>query len=141
MTTNAGAAELQKNSLGFGANSTVGNDDKVIEQMFAPEFRNRLDAIVKFNALKRENMIRIVEKMLDQLNKQANEKNVVISVDEMAKEYLASKGYDPKMGARPLSRLIQNEISKPLSRLMLFGSLKSGGTVNVTVVENELIVG
>ena len=140
MTTNAGASELQKNTMGFGSNSTAGNDDKAIEAMFAPEFRNRLDAIVKFNALKRENMLKIVDKMLDQLNKQAAEKNVVIHVDQLAKDFLASKGYDPKMGARPLARLIQNEISKPLSRMMLFGSLKSGGTATVSCQDNTITV-
>jgi len=140
MTSNAGAAELQKNSLGFGANSVAGNDDKVIERMFAPEFRNRLDAVVKFNALKRENMLHIVDKFIAQLNKQAQEKGVEITLSEEARDYLASKGYDPKMGARPLSRLIQNELGKPMSRLMLFGALKNGGVARVEVVSNMLVI-
>lgn len=140
MTSNAGASELQKNTLGFGDNSTAGNDDKVIEKMFAPEFRNRLDAIVKFKALKSENMLMIVEKFLSQLNKQAQEKGVTINVDEAARNYLARKGYDPKMGARPLSRLIQDELSKPLSRVMLFGALKNGGLANVTVNDDKLVI-
>ena len=140
MTSNAGASELQKNTLGFGENSTQGNDDKVIEKMFAPEFRNRLDAIVKFNALKSENMLMIVEKFLGQLNKQAKEKGVTIELTPEAKEYLATKGYDPKMGARPLSRVIQNELSKPLSRLMLFGALKTGGLASVKLEDNALVI-
>jgi ATP-dependent Clp protease ATP-binding subunit ClpA len=141
MTSNAGAKELQKNTLGFGANSVAGNDDKVINEMFAPEFRNRLDAIVKFQALKQENMIRIVDKFIGQLNTQAKEKGVEIILDIEAREYLAQKGYDPKMGARPLGRLIQNELSQPLSRLMIFGALKAGGTALVGVKDGQLSVG
>lgn len=140
MTSNAGASELQKNTLGFGDNSTVGNDDKVIEKMFAPEFRNRLDAVVKFNALKSENMLMIVEKFIGQLNKQAQEKGVTINLTPEAKDYLAVKGYDPKMGARPLSRLIQNELGKPLSRLMLFGALKNGGVAEISLENDALII-
>lgn len=140
MTSNAGASELQKNTLGFGENSVSGNDDKVIERMFAPEFRNRLDAIVKFSALKQENMLRIVEKFIGQLNAQAGEKGVIIDLDDEAKNYLARKGYDPKMGARPLGRLIQNELTKPLSRMMLFGELKQGGTAKVTVISDVLVI-
>lgn len=140
MTSNAGAAELQKNTLGFGSNSTSGNDDKVIERMFTPEFRNRLDAIVKFHALKQENMLRIVEKFVGQLNAQAGEKGVIIDLDQAAKDYLSRKGYDPKMGARPLGRLVQNELSKPLSRMMLFGVLKQGGTAKVTVAGDALVI-
>jgi len=140
MTTNAGAKELQKNSLGFGGNSVAGNDDKVIESTFTPEFRNRLDAIVKFNALKSENMILIVDKFIGQLNAMAKLKNVQIMLSDKAREYLAVKGYDPKMGARPLNRLIQNELSQPLSRAMLFGDLKNGGTAMVDADEGALIV-
>lgn len=140
MTSNAGASENQKNTLGFGDNSNAGNDDKVIEKMFAPEFRNRLDAIVKFNALKSENMLMIVEKFLAQLNKQALEKGVVIKLSDEAKDYLAVKGYDPKMGARPLGRVIQNELSKPLSRLMLFGDLKMGGMASVKLENDALVI-
>jgi ATP-dependent Clp protease ATP-binding subunit ClpA len=140
MTSNAGASELAKNTLGFGDNSVAGNDDKVIEKMFAPEFRNRLDAIVKFNALKSENMIRIVKKFIAQLNKMANSKGVTIALGDDAFEYLARKGYDPKMGARPLARLIQNELSQPLSRAMLFSDLKRGGMVLVSVADDALVL-
>lgn len=140
MTSNAGAAELQKNTLGFGENSTAGNDDKIIEKMFAPEFRNRLDAVVKFNALKSENMLNIVEKFIGQLNKQAQEKGVTINLTPEAKDYLARKGYDSKMGARPLSRVIQNELGKPLSRLMLFGALKGGGIAEISVDNDALVI-
>lgn len=139
MTSNAGASELQKNTLGFGSNSVAGNDDKVIEKMFAPEFRNRLDAIVKFNALQSENMLMIVDKFVGQLSKQAAERGVTITLDDAAREYLATKGYDPKMGARPLARVIQNDLSIPLSRSMLFGELKGGGVAKVTVIGGVLV--
>lgn len=140
MTSNAGAKELQKNSMGFGANSVSGNDDKVIESTFTPEFRNRLDAIVKFSALKQENMLLIVDKFIGQLNTMAKAKNVTIMVSDAAREYLAQKGYDPKMGARPLGRLIQNELSQPLSRQMLFGDLKKGGTAMIDATDDALTI-
>lgn len=141
MTSNAGASELQKNSMGFGANSVAGNDDKVIKNMFTPEFRNRLDAIVKFNALAQENMIRIVDKFIGQLNTMAKAKNVYVDLSDDARDYLARKGYDPKMGARPLGRLIQNELSQPLSRMMLFGDLKAGGHARVYMDGDVLKIG
>lgn len=140
MTTNAGATELQKNSIGFGENSVQGNDDKVIERTFAPEFRNRLDAIVKFNPLAREFMLRIVDKLVAQLNKQAQERNVKITIDDDARNWFAENGYDRLMGARPMARLIQDKLGKPLSRLMLFGGLKNGGSANVTVVNGEVTI-
>ena len=140
MTSNAGASELQKNSMGFGGNSTAGNDDKVIKSTFTPEFRNRLDAVVKFDALKQENMIRIVRKFITQLNQMSKLKNVHVLLDDSAEDYLARKGYDPKMGARPLARLIQNELSQPLSREMLFGDLKRGGTALVSAKDDALVI-
>jgi ATP-dependent Clp protease ATP-binding subunit ClpA len=140
MTTNAGAAELQKNTLGFGSNSTAGSDDKVIERMFAPEFRNRLDAIVKFNSLTRDNMIKVVEKFLKQLTSQCLDRGVVLNITDAAKQWLAEKGYDPKMGARPLARVIQNNVSKQLSKSMLFGELKDGGEALVDVEGEGLSV-
>jgi len=139
MTTNAGAKEIQKHSLGFGGNSVAGNDDKVINDMFAPEFRNRLDAIVKFAELKQENMVLIVDKFVSQLSKQAQERGVTIELTSEARDYLARKGYDPKNGARPLGRLIQKEISEPLSRQMLFGNLKTGGVAKIAVEGEALI--
>lgn len=140
MTTNAGAAELQKNSLGFGENSISGNDDKVIERMFTPEFRNRLDAIVKFNALQRDNMLKVVEKFFGQLNTLAAAKNVVINIDDQVKEWFAEKGYDRLYGARPLARLIQSELKQPLSRRMLFGNLKNGGHAHVVLIDNKIVI-
>jgi ATP-dependent Clp protease ATP-binding subunit ClpA len=140
MTTNAGATELQKNNMGFGGNSRSGTDDKVIERTFAPEFRNRLDAVVKFNALSQDNMIKVVEKFVKQLTTQALERGVILTISADAKQWLAEKGYDPKMGARPLERVIQNNVSKPLSRSMLFGDLKGGGEALVEVVDDALSI-
>ena len=138
MTSNAGAAEMSKNALGFGREKIEGEDDKAVNQLFAPEFRNRLDAIVKFNAIKPETMIKIVDKFLAQLNVLSADKNVKVEVSIPAKEWLAKKGYDPKMGARPLARVIQKHIKVPLSKEMLFGSLKSGGTAVVILDGDEL---
>jgi ATP-dependent Clp protease ATP-binding subunit ClpA len=138
MTSNAGAADMDRNAIGFGVSAREGEDDKALNSLFSPEFRNRLDAIVKFNKLTRENMSLVVDKFVDQLNKLAAEKNVTIQLSQEAREWLADKGYDPKMGARPLSRLIQSSIKVPLSREMLFGKLKQGGTVSVQVKADAL---
>ena len=141
MTSNAGAQELQKNNIGFGKmDDRQGADDEVINRTFAPEFRNRLDAIVKFKSLSGENMIHIVTKFIGELNQLAAEKNVAVEASQAAMEWLAVKGYDPKMGARPLARVINDHIKKPLSRALVFGPLKNGGTAFVEVVDGELQV-
>lgn len=129
MTSNAGARDLSKGNLGFS--ETRKADDTAIKKMFAPEFLNRLDAIVKFNPLKPETMYKIVDKFIENLNGLSVDKGVIIELSDSAKEWLAVKGYDPKMGARPLSRVITDYIKKPLSKKMLFGDLKDGGTVIV----------
>lgn len=136
MTSNAGASEQEKNAIGFGRTERDGEDDKVINATFTPEFRNRLDAVVKFNRLKPTTMERIVTKFLGEMNKLASDKGVTIVLDDTAKKWLAEKGYDPKMGARPLGRVIDQNIKKALSREMLFGSLKDGGIANVTVAKD-----
>lgn len=140
MTTNAGASELQKNNIGFGSNDRQGSDDKVIESMFAPEFRNRLDAIVKFNSLTSDNMLSVVDKFLNQLSKQALERGVILQFTSDLKAWLAKEGYDPKMGARPLERVIQNKISKVLSRSMLFGDLVGGGKAKIGIKSGEVTI-
>lgn len=138
MTSNAGATELEKNSIGFGKQNRDGADDGVINNTFKPEFRNRLDAIVKFGRLVPEIMHLVVGKFTKQLNDLAKTKNVEIQLDQSAVEWLAEHGYDPKMGARPLGRVMAENIKKPLSREMLFGKLKNGGTATVTVVDNHI---
>lgn len=140
MTSNAGATELNRNAIGFGKTERTGSDTKAMEAMFSPEFRNRLDAIVKFNRLDKNIMTKIVDKFVDSLNTMASEKNVTIELSDDAKLWLADKGYDPLMGARPLARVIDTNIKLPLSKEMLFGSLKEGGIAYVDVAEDKIIV-
>lgn len=138
MTSNAGAAAMEKNTIGFGTSSfeqPAYNEDAV-KRMFTPEFRNRLDAIVPFKKLKQENMLSIVDKFVDELNVLASEKNVKIVLTDEARHWLADKGYDSHMGARPLNRVIQENISRPLSKIILFGNLQNGGEVLVKLSNN-----
>lgn len=138
MTTNAGSAEAAKKAIGFERELNVGADIDAIEKMFAPEFRNRLDAIVSFNALGKETMLHIVDKFLNELQIQLDEKEVQIYVDNPAKKWLADRGYDPTMGARPLSRIIQKHIKRPMVEELLFGKLTNGGRVNVSLDNKHL---
>jgi ATP-dependent Clp protease ATP-binding subunit ClpA len=138
MTSNAGAREMSKNALGFGREKIEGEDDKAVSMLFAPEFINRLDAVVKFNSIKPDTMNKIVDKFLAQLNVLSADKNVKVEVSPDAKEWLAKKGYEPKYGARPLARVIQKHIKVPLSREMLFGGLKHGGTAVIVLDGDEL---
>ncbi len=134
MTSNAGAAELAKSPIGFGRKREVGDDEEAINRMFSPEFRNRLDAIISFAPLPSDVVHRIVEKFVLQLESQLAERNVTISLTPEATEWLSRRGYDEAMGARPLSRVIQEHIKKPLADELLFGPLTDGGTVKVAVV-------
>jgi ATP-dependent Clp protease ATP-binding subunit ClpA len=138
MTSNLGAADNEKNTIGFGDLEKEGEDDKAVKKFFAPEFRNRLDAIVKFSKLSKSVVLQIVDKFVADLNSQIKEKNVEIILSGPAKEWLAEKGYDSKMGARPLSRIIDNKIKSPLSRRILFGDLKDGGRITVSIENEEL---
>jgi ATP-dependent Clp protease ATP-binding subunit ClpA len=140
MTSNAGAAELTKNLIGFGAKDNVDGDEPAIKKTFSPEFRNRLDAIVKFGRLKPENMLVIVNKFVHQLIEMTTERGVTIDIDDEARQWLATKGYDKDMGARPLQRVIADNIKKPLSRLMVTGPLAKGGLAKVRVVDEKLLV-
>lgn len=137
-TTNAGAQDAERNSIGFGASSDNGEVDKALNAMFAPEFRNRLDAIVKFKALGRDNMLRVVRKFVEQLQGLASAKNVTVEFDDSALNWIAEKGYDPKMGARPLKRLLADKVTTPLSKAMMFGALKAGGKMVVSSEAGEL---
>ncbi|WP_438955411.1 ATP-dependent Clp protease ATP-binding subunit ClpA [Cognatiyoonia sp.] len=138
MTSNAGAAELNKNALGFGRESREGEDTAAIERTFTPEFRNRLDAVISFGALPKEVILQVVEKFVLQLEAQLIDRNVHIELTPKAAEWLADKGYDDKMGARPLGRVIQENIKKPLAEELLFGKLVKGGLVKVGVKGGEL---
>jgi ATP-dependent Clp protease ATP-binding subunit ClpA len=138
MTTNAGAREMSGAPLGFAAQSNVGKGKEAIEKMFSPEFRNRLDAMVTFNALSPENIERVVEKFIMELDHQLNEKKVFLQLTPKARRWFAERGYDPAFGARPMARLIQNEIKRVLADEILFGKLQNGGKVEVDESEGKL---
>ena len=138
MTTNAGAEAMSRASIGFSMQDHQSDGMEAIKKMFAPEFRNRLDDIVQFGELSIEVIKTVVDKFLIQLQSQLDEKKVFLEVDEKARLWLAQNGYDPKMGARPMERVIQEKVKKPLAEEVLFGNLsKSGGTVKVTVDDND----
>ncbi len=135
MTSNVGARDLQKRAVGFGDTRASGDAEREYKLMFSPEFRNRLDARIAFAALSPETMASIVEKFLAELEGQLFERNVELAVTPAAKAYLAEKGYDPDFGARPLARLIQEEVKHPLGEELLFGALEKGGTVRIDIAE------
>jgi ATP-dependent Clp protease ATP-binding subunit ClpA len=138
MTSNLGARDNENNTIGFGELSKDGEDDKAVKKFFAPEFRNRLDAVIKFSSLGQETVIQIVKKFVGELNTQLKDKGIEIVLNATAAKWLAEKGYDRKMGARPLARLIDNKIKSPLSRRVLFGDLVDGGRVNVDIADDDL---
>ncbi len=138
MTSNAGAADMAKAAIGFGRDRREGEDTEAIERMFTPEFRNRLDAVISFSPLPKEVILQVVEKFVLQLEAQLMDRGVHIELTRPAAEWLANKGYDDKMGARPLGRVIQEEIKKPLAEELLFGKLAKGGIVKVGVKEGKL---
>jgi ATP-dependent Clp protease ATP-binding subunit ClpA len=133
MTTNAGAADLAKPAIGFGSEVRTGDDQEAINRMFTPEFRNRLDAIISFSALSPQTIGRVVDKFILQLEEQLADRNVQIVLDTAAHDWLAVKGYDKLFGARPLGRVIQENVKKPLAEELLFGKLTKGGVVKVSV--------
>ena len=137
MTTNAGAADLAKSAIGFEREDRIGDDTEAIERMFTPEFRNRLDAMIGFQALSPEVMAQVVEKFIMELEGQLADRNVTIDLTESAREWLAKKGYDKLFGARPLARVIQEHIKKPLAEELLFGKLVKGGIVLVKIEANK----
>ncbi len=132
-TSNLGAVEMSKPGLGFGAQPNLEADKDAVKKFFSPEFRNRLDSVVPFSSLQIETMRLIVQKFISQLNQNSQTKNVTVVVDPDAQNWLVKNGFDPGMGARPLSRQIDNHIKKPMSKEMLFGKLKQGGRVLVTL--------
>ena len=131
MTSNLGAEEMERNNIGFGPSERIGEDDNAMKKFFPPEFRNRLDAVIKFVKLGEETMKSIVKKFLLELNAMTVEKSVEVNATDEAIEWLMKKGFDSKLGARPLQRVIDEEIKKPLSRMILFGELTAGGRVEV----------
>jgi ATP-dependent Clp protease ATP-binding subunit ClpA len=138
MTTNAGAADMAKPAIGFEREARLGEDEEAIKRMFTPEFRNRLDAVIPFAGLTQDIVGRVVEKFVMQLEAQLADRNVTIELSSAAKEWLAERGYDRLYGARPLARVIQEYIKKPLAEELLFGKLTKGGAVKVTMKDGAL---
>jgi ATP-dependent Clp protease ATP-binding subunit ClpA len=139
MTTNAGASELSKTSMGFTEAKQSGDEMAEIRRLFTPEFRNRLDATISFQALNKEIILRVVDKFLMQLEDQLHEKKVEITFTQQLKEHLAKTGFDPLMGARPMARLIQDTIRRALADELLFGRLASGGKVTVDIGDDDKV--
>jgi ATP-dependent Clp protease ATP-binding subunit ClpA len=138
MTTNAGASDMSKPVMGFGkAQQREGEDTEAIKRLFTPEFRNRLDAVIAFRGLSPEIVSSVVEKFVRELGAQLADKRVSIEVDDLAKAWLAEKGFDPLNGARPLARVIQDHIKRPLADELLFGRLAKGGKVYVTMADGK----
>jgi len=139
MTSNAGAFEMQKSAIGFGRSKREGEDEEAINRLFTPEFRNRLDATIAFNSLSRDVIHKVVQKFVLELEAQLEDRNITFELTDEAIEWLAGRGYDEKFGARPLSRVIQDTIKRPLADEILFGRLKRGGTVKVLVGDGEAL--
>jgi ATP-dependent Clp protease ATP-binding subunit ClpA len=139
LTTNAGAQSAEKNAIGFGKQDKDYSDTD-LKKFFTPEFRNRLDGIITFNKLAKETMVKIVNKFIDELKNQVKDKAIRIKIDKEAINWLIEKGFDAKMGARPLQRVIDKEIKRNLARMMLFGDLKNGGWATITVDNDQLMI-
>src|SRR6201996_8054378 len=136
MTTNAGAVEMSRPSIGVTQSDGSSDGMEAIRRLFSPEFRNRLDAVIQFGALDHDTIERVVDKLLVEAEAQLEQKRVSISVDENARRWIAKRGYDPKMGARPMARLIQEHIKRPLAEELLFGKLVNGGHVEVSLSDD-----
>jgi ATP-dependent Clp protease ATP-binding subunit ClpA len=139
MTTNAGASDMAKEAIGFERHTREGDDEEAINRMFTPEFRNRLDAIIPFAALSTETIQRVVDKFVIELEGQLADRGVMIELTDAARVWLGRKGYDPKMGARPLARIIQDFVKKPLAEELLFGKLAKGGLVRIDIKDGKVV--
>jgi ATP-dependent Clp protease ATP-binding subunit ClpA len=140
MTSNLGASDSEKNTIGFATLEKEHDPREAVNSFFAPEFRNRLDGVIKFDRLSKEIMVKIVHKFIDDLNSLVKDRNVHIKLESQAVNLLVEKGFDKKMGARPLQRTIDEYIKKPLSKELLFGNLINGGVVEVNVSENKIVL-
>lgn len=140
MTSNIGAADAERNAVGFGSLERGGDNKDAINRFFAPEFRNRLDGIIKFDKLEHETMVKIVKKFVEELNSLTKDRNIFVRPTAEAINFLVEKGFDKKMGARPLQKTIDENIKKPLSKEILFGKLTNGGIVEVSVKNGELLL-
>jgi ATP-dependent Clp protease ATP-binding subunit ClpA len=137
LTTNAGAQSADKNNIGFG-NQEKEHTDVDLKKFFTPEFRNRLDGIITFNKLDKDTMRKVVDKFINELRNQVKEKSVRIKIDTSTINWLIEKGFDTKMGARPLQRVIDTEIKRTMAKMMLFGDLKDGGVLNITIEDDAI---
>jgi ATP-dependent Clp protease ATP-binding subunit ClpA len=137
LTTNAGAQTAEKNQIGFGAQEKDYSDAD-LKKFLSPEFRNRLDGVITFNKLSKDSMVKVINKFIDEVRDQVKDKGIRIKIDKFATNWLLEKGFDPKMGARPLHRIIDKEIKRDLAKMMLFGDLKTGGWLTVTVVDDNI---
>ena len=139
MTSNLGAADAERNSVGFGSLDRDGDPKDAVNKFFAPEFRNRLDGIIRFGKLDHETMSKIVKKFVDELNSLIKDKSITLKLTAEATEHLIAKGFDSKMGARPLQRMIDDMIKRPLSKEILFGQLTNGGMVEVGLADQDFV--
>jgi len=141
MTSNAGTREMSRQTIGFGDvhKDTASKGVKAIEKIFSPEFRNRLDEVINFNALNLEIMEKVVDKFMVELNSQLAVKKVMLTISNQVRTWLAKKGYDPQYGARPLTRVIQTEIKDTLSDQILFGRMQKGGEVSIDLKDDKLV--
>jgi ATP-dependent Clp protease ATP-binding subunit ClpA len=135
MTTNAGAREMSRSTMGFTHQDNSSDGMTALNTLFSPEFRNRLDAIIQFESLDRDSVLRVVDKLIVELEAQLESKDVTLELEDSARKLIAEEGYDPKMGARPMARVIQEKIKRPLAEQLLFGDLVDGG--HVTIVVNK----
>lgn len=140
MTTNAGAEQMSRSSIGFTSQDHSTDGMEALKKTFTPEFRNRIDSVIQFAPLSRDTILHVVDKFLAELQGQLDDKRVLLNVDDSARQWLAEHGYDAKMGARPMGRLVQDRIKKPLAEKILFGELSQGGEVDITAEGGELIL-
>jgi len=140
LTTNLGAKEAETNAIGFGDTMEKEYEDDSLKKYFSPEFRNRLDGTITFAKLGKPVMMKIVGKFLAELREQVNSKDVNIEISDDALDHLVDKGFNPKMGARPLQRVIDEKIKRPLSRKLLFGNLKDGGKIRIDYKDSEIVI-
>jgi ATP-dependent Clp protease ATP-binding subunit ClpA len=138
MTSNAGAFEMSKAPIGFGREARQDEDKEAIKKLFTPEFRNRLDAVIPFAPLDENLVLKVVDKFLWQLQQQLKDKNITLNISEETRKYLAEAGFDKQNGARPLDRIIDEKIKKPLAHEILFGKLKKGGAITVDYKKKDL---
>ncbi|MEM9058089.1 MAG: AAA family ATPase, partial [Pseudomonadota bacterium] len=138
MTTNAGAQEMSRSSIGFTRQDHTTDGMEAIRKLFSPEFRNRLDNVIQFKSLDERTITRIVDKLIVELESQLESKEVTLELDDAARAWIAERGYDRKMGARPMARVIQEHVKRPLAEVLLFGELADGGHVKVTVEDDAL---